>query len=50
MNPFRVGERVALKSCMDLPGTVTGFVHGKVQILFDDFKNEEPKAIRPESL
>jgi hypothetical protein len=29
---------------------VTGFVRGKVQIRFDDFKNEEPKMFRPESV
>jgi hypothetical protein len=50
MNSFSVGERVELISCPNFPGTVTGFVHGKVQVRFDDFRNELPKAIRPESL
>lgn len=50
MNSFRVGERVELISCTDFPGTVTGFVHGKVHVLFDDFSNEPPKPFRPESL
>lgn len=50
MNSFRVGERVALKSCTDSPGTVTGFGRGKVEVLFDDFSNDAPKAFRPDSL
>ena len=49
-NPFSVGERVALKSCTDFPGTVTGFGRGKVEVLFDDFRNDAPRAFRPESL
>jgi hypothetical protein len=50
MNPFRVGERVELVSCPGFPGTVTGFDRGKVQVRFDDFSNELPRAFRPESL
>ena len=50
MNPFPLGERVELISCPSFPGTVTGFAHGKVQVLFDDFKEQPPKAFRPESL
>jgi hypothetical protein len=50
MNPFPLGERVELISCPKFPGTVTGFVHGRVQVRFDDFKNEPPKAFRPENL
>ena len=50
MNPFSIGERVVLKACTDFPGTVTGFGHGRVQVRFDDFSNEAPKALRPESL
>jgi uncharacterized protein YodC (DUF2158 family) len=50
MNPFSIGERVELKSCTDLPGTVTGIVYGKVEVRFDDFSNEAPKAFRPDSL
>jgi hypothetical protein len=49
-NAFRVGERVVLFSCSDIPGTVIGFVRGRVQIRFDDFENEEPRMFRPESL
>lgn len=50
MSAFRVGERVELISCPKFPGTVTGFAHGKTQVLFDDFSNEAPKGFRPESL
>jgi hypothetical protein len=50
MTAFRIGERVELISCPNLPGTVTGFGHGKVQVWFDDFSNEPPKAFRPDSL
>jgi hypothetical protein len=50
MTPFSIGERVALKSCTDFPGTVTGFERGKVEVLFDDFRNDGPKAFRPGSL
>jgi hypothetical protein len=50
MTPFQLGERVELISCPNFPGTVTGFVCGKVQVRFDDFRNEPPKAFRPESL
>ena len=50
MTAFQVGERVALKSCTDSPGTVTGFGRGKVEVLFDDFSNDAPKAFRPDSL
>ena len=32
MTAFRVGERVALKSCTDFPGTVKGFGRGKVKV------------------
>ncbi len=50
MNSFRIGERVELISCPNFPGTVTGCMHGKVQVRFDDFSNEPPKAFRPDSL
>jgi hypothetical protein len=50
MNPFSIGERVVLKACTDFPGTVTGVGYGKVQVRFDDFRNETPRAFRPESL
>ena len=50
MTVFRVGERVALNSCTDSPGTVTGFGRGKVEVLFDDFRNDAPRAFRPDSL
>jgi hypothetical protein len=50
MSSFRIGERVALKSCTDSPGTVTGFGRGKVQVLFDDFRTDAPKAFRSDSL
>jgi hypothetical protein len=50
MNPFSLGERVELISCPGFPGTVTGLAHGRVQVLFDDFKEQPPKAFRPESL
>jgi hypothetical protein len=50
MSAFPIGERVELISCPDFPGTVTGFLRGKIQVTFDDFKNEEPKAFRPDSL
>jgi hypothetical protein len=50
MTAFRVGERVELISCPNFPGTVTGFMHGKVQVRFDDFSNEPPKAFRQEIL
>jgi hypothetical protein len=49
-NPFSIGERVVLKACTDFPGTVTGFERGRVEVLFDDFRNDAPKAFRPESL
>jgi hypothetical protein len=50
MSTFRLGERVDLISCPNFPGTVTGFVHGKVQVRFDAFRDESPKAFRPDSL
>lgn len=50
MTAFRLGERVELISCPNFPGTVTGFVHGKVHVRFDDFRNEPPKAFRPDNL
>jgi hypothetical protein len=50
MSAFRVGERVELISCPNFPGTVTGFTHGKIHVRFDDFRNEPPKAFRPDSL
>jgi hypothetical protein len=50
MNSFRIGERVELISCPNFPGTVTGFTHGKVQVRFDDFRSEQPRAFRPDSL
>ena len=50
MKPYAIGERVELISCPNFPGTVTGFVHGKVHVRFDDFSSEQPKAFRPDSL
>jgi hypothetical protein len=50
MSAFRIGERVELISCLNFPGTVTGLGHGKVQVRFDDFSDEPPKAFRPDSL
>jgi hypothetical protein len=50
MTAFRVGERVELISCPNFPGTVIGFAHGKVQVRFDDFSGEPPKAFRLDSL
>jgi hypothetical protein len=50
MNLFSIGERVVLKACTDFPGTVTGLMNGRVQVRFDDFSNEPPKALRSESL
>jgi hypothetical protein len=50
MSQLSVGERVELRSCTGLPGTVTGFDRGRVQVLFDDFRNEPAKLFRPESL
>jgi len=50
MNSFAVGERVELIACPKFPGTVTRFAHGKAEVLFDDFRNEPPKAFRSESL
>jgi hypothetical protein len=50
MNSFPIGARVELWTCPNFPGSVTGFVHGRVQVLFDDFKEQPPKAFRPESL
>jgi hypothetical protein len=50
MTAFRLGERVELISCENFPGTVTGFIYGRVQVRFDDFSNESPRSFRPESL
>lgn len=50
MSAFRLGDRVELISCPDFPGTVTGFDRGRVLVQFDDFRNEPPKAFRPDSL
>ena len=50
INPFSIGERVVLKACTDFPGTVTAVGYGKVQVRFDDFRNEAPKAFPPDSL
>lgn len=50
MNPFSIGERVALKSCTGLLGTVTSFVRGRVEVRFDDCSHEAPRAFRPETL
>jgi hypothetical protein len=50
MSHLSVGERVELRSCTGLPGTVTGFVRGRVEVLFDDCRNEPAKLFRPESL
>jgi hypothetical protein len=50
MSAFRIGERVELKSRPGFPGSITGFIHGKVHVRFDDFRNELPKAFRPDSL
>ena len=50
MNPFSIGERVDLRFCPGPAGTVTAFVRGKVNVCFDDFRNEPTKVFRPESL
>ncbi len=50
MTAFRVGVRVELISCLNFPGKVTGFGHGKVQVQFDDFSDEAPKSFKQESL
>jgi hypothetical protein len=50
MNAFRVGDRVVLKASADFPGTVVGLVYGRFEVVFDDFRNEAPKAFRPDSL
>src|ERR1700722_13816374 len=50
MSQLLVGERGELRSCTGLPGTVTGFVRGRVEVLFDDCRNEPAKLFRPESL
>jgi hypothetical protein len=50
MAGFRTGERVDLIACPGFPGTVTGFAHGKVQVQFDDFRDQPAKVFRPESL
>jgi hypothetical protein len=47
---FRIGARVELVSCPGFPGTVTGFASSKVQVKFDDFRDQPPKAFRRESL
>jgi len=49
MNLFSIGERVALKSCADFPERYRVW-RGKVEVLFDDFRNDAPKAFRPDSL
>jgi hypothetical protein len=50
MSHLSVGERVELKSCTGIPGTVTGFVRGRVEVLFDDCRHEPARLFRPESL
>jgi hypothetical protein len=50
MNSFPIGARVEMRACTGFPGTVSGFSHGRVLVHFDDFANEPPKALRPESL
>ena len=50
MNMFKIGDRVELRSCLGLPGTVIGFAQGKVQVRFDDLRAEPAKALRSESL
>jgi hypothetical protein len=50
MNCFAIGDRVELKSCPGVHGTVTGFKRGSVQVQFDDFTNEPAKALRQASL
>ena len=50
MSHLSVGERVELKSCTGIPGTITGFTRGRVEVLFDDCRNEPAKLFRPESL
>jgi hypothetical protein len=50
MSHFSVGQRVELISCTGLPGTVTGCARGRVEVLFDDCRNEPAKLFRPESL
>jgi hypothetical protein len=48
--PFSVGARVELRFCPGPAGTVTALIRGRVQVLFDDFRDQPPKAFRPESL
>jgi hypothetical protein len=50
MSHLSVGERVELKSCTGISGTITGFARSRVEVLFDDCRNEPAKLFRPESL
>jgi len=49
MNLFAIGDRVELKSCPGIHGTVTGFRRGSVHVRFDDFLNA-CSILRPTSL
>ena len=49
MNAFAIGDRVELKSCPGVHGTVTGFKRGSVHVRFDDFLNA-CSILRPGSL
>jgi hypothetical protein len=49
MTDLRIGDRVELKSCPGIHGTVTGFRRGSVHVRFDDFLNAS-SILRPTSL
>jgi hypothetical protein len=49
MSGFTVGDRVELKSCPGIHGTVTRFWRGSVHVRFDDFLNAS-SILRPGSL
>jgi hypothetical protein len=46
---LRIGDRVELKSCPGIHGTVIGFKRGSVHVRFDDFLNA-CSILRPGSL
>jgi hypothetical protein len=49
MTDLQIGDRVELKSCPGIHGTVTGFKRGSVHVRFDDFLNA-CSILRPTSL
>jgi hypothetical protein len=49
MTDLRIGDRVELKSCRGVHGTVTGFKRGSVHVRFNDFLNAS-SILRPGSL